>query len=316
MNKDVAVLLATFNGEKYLEEQLQSLFNQKMMPNKLIISDDFSTDSTWHILQNWKSRHPEIIELHKNNTSRHGHVGNFAHLCEIAKQTQCEYFLFCDQDDVWSPNKIDDLIQHCTALESQIGRVPLLMHSDLAVVDEKLNMISPSFFAHQKLPNPNLHSMPKFLIQNVVTGCTTLINRALLSKATPIPNEVIVHDWWFAIIAHLEGIIGFIDKPLVEYRQHSYNSIGAVKKQNILKRHLKAFQTLRLSLDQAEALYPYCSGENTLKIKQFIFFYKLPLGERNKLVKELVNNPDCIIEKSLLFIALQILSFVRKNGVK
>jgi len=148
-------------------------------------------------------------------------------------------------------------------LENIHGKnTPILIHSDLRVVDEQLNEIAPSFVKFQGLPDPRKHDFPKFLYQNVVTGCATFFNRALLEIATPIPEQAIVHDWWFAQCAKLFGVLVYIDEPLLDYRQHGENSIGARchKEQNsFFKKHiylamLKFPQHLANSVVQAQAL--------------------------------------------------------------
>ncbi len=311
----ICVLLATYNGEKFIDEQLASLFSQTVLPNKIFISDDNSTDSTSSLVESWQKQYPNIIELHGNISGWHGHVGNFAYLCELAKKSQCEYFLFCDQDDVWYPNKIEELLRKCHSIE-QISKIAdktraVLVHSDLEIVDEQLNTRALSFFKDQKLPDSNLHSMPKLLIQNVVTGCTTLFNRALLEAATPLPKEVIVHDWWFAIVADLEGVTAFVDSPLVKYRQHDNNSIGAVKNENRIQLYIKAFKHLKLSFLQAKTLNKLYGDSKVNEIRDFVSFYKQPFGKQKALVQRLVNNPNCKIEKSLLYFALFLCSMYR-----
>ena len=312
--RSVAILLATYNGERFIEEQLDSLMNQTQKPDLIIISDDHSSDGTWDILQRWRAKYMDVIEIHKNTTGRHGHVGNFSYLCELAKKSDCDYFLFCDQDDVWLKEKSQLLLSECIEQEAlHSPDFPILVHSDLIVVDEQLNEIAPSFFKYQGLPLASVLSFPKFLIQNNVTGCASLINRALLEKATPLPNEVMVHDWWFALVAKAEGSLCFFDKALIKYRQHGGNAIGAKGAHNSLgfkrvtqqaEQLIRGIKHIKSSLLQMQDLNPFISGPVKEDIGRLINFSNLSHRERVLTVKEIANNPSSHLEVSAIYLAL------------
>lgn len=313
MNRKVCILLATFNGEKYIDQQLDSLLEQSVPADKILISDDGSTDNTWEILKFWQLKYPDKITLFKNDSPENGHVSNFSYLCEIAKDTQFDYFLFCDQDDVWLPNKIEVMLKECILFERQEGEdIPLLIHSDLIVVDSNLRTINSSFFKHQKLPNPNHHKVPKLLIQNVITGCASLINRELLNKATPLPRETVVHDWWFAIIASMIGETRFIDQGLIKYRQHENNAIGALTKRGLLQQFFKAIHHLKLSYLQASIVYSIYNSSYDNELKGFVYFHQLSFSDQRDLVHRIANNPNCKIEKMLIHLSLFLLAKFRK----
>ncbi|GAP74583.1 alpha-L-Rha alpha-1,3-L-rhamnosyltransferase [Pseudoalteromonas sp. SW0106-04] len=312
----VCVLLATYNGSCYIEEQLKSLFEQSCRPQKIIISDDNSTDNTWSIIEQWQKRYPSIVELHRNTTTRHGHVGNFTYLCELGKKTTCKYFLFCDQDDVWLDTKIETLVEECKRQEGEdVGLEPVLVHSDLEVVDSNLKEIAPSFFEYQGLPHASELSFPKLFIQNNVTGCASLVNRCLLELATPLPDQVLVHDWWFTQVAHALGKVSFINNTLVKYRQHGGNAIGASAKQQIkfmspqhIRLLINAAKHLKSSYLQAQALSSKLEKQAPGLAKQqrysFAYLDKLTIKQRWSLAKELVNNRRCLFEKTLMNLAM------------
>ena len=111
-------------------------------------------------------------------------------------------------------------------MEQQFGNIPLLVHTNLEVVDESLNTINDSFMNFQKI-NPIKNNFHNLLIQNTITGCTVMINRKLAKKCLPIPNDAIMHDWWIGLVASQFGKIGYIDEATIKYRQHSSNTIGA-----------------------------------------------------------------------------------------
>lgn len=224
----IHILLASYNGSEFITEQLDSIFSQSHQNIKVTVRDDGSTDNTVELINNYKNNNDVDIALIENSSNKKGHSSNFAALSEIALKSECDYFCFSDQDDVWHSNKLSLLVSEMQGLEkSHANSTPILLHSDLVVVDAKLKAIAPSFVKFQGLPNPKHHSFPEFSYQNVVTGCACMFNKALLNVAVPIPACSPVHDWWFAVCAQSFGIVKFIDMPLINYRQHGVNSIGA-----------------------------------------------------------------------------------------
>ena len=222
-NKDtITILMATYNGEQYLREQLESLQKQNYDNWKLIIGDDNSTDRTLEIISEFQQDCPNQIEMIRNNPPTGSPMKNFMGLL---KKADTSYIMFCDQDDVWEPHKIRTTLECMKKLEEQPD-IPILVHSDLAVLGEK-GVISESFFDYQNLPpKPGLNSL---VVQNSVTGCTMMINRCLqerMMKADDYKN-VIMHDYWAALIAAVYGRIGFVEKHTMYYRQHNHNSVGA-----------------------------------------------------------------------------------------
>ncbi len=218
------MLLATLNGSLFLDEQIRSVFSgQNSPPFRIIARDDGSTDGTINILKRWASASVNfsIVDTCEQVKSP---ALNFSQLMDYV---DAPYFAFSDQDDVWLPRKLHLLHSKLQNLENIFGKdTPLLVHSDLMVVDKSLNVISPSLWRFQGINSQNT-SFSKTLVQNVVTGCAMMANRALLELAKPIPNDAIMHDWWLALVASAFGVIESIPEPLVMYRQHGANSIGA-----------------------------------------------------------------------------------------
>lgn len=142
--------------------------------------------------------------------------------------SEADYVMFCDQDDIWLPDKIDKLMTAMHRLEEECGTdIPLLVHSDLTVVGQDLERISESFWAHQGADPSSSRSVNRLLIQNVVTGCASLCNRKLIEMSLPVPAEAMMHDWWLALVAASFGRIGSIPDTTVLYRQHGKNTLGA-----------------------------------------------------------------------------------------
>lgn len=222
----VEILLATYNGEKYLGSLLESVKNQTYTNWRLVIRDDDSTDATLQIIQQYKAqiKLPNQVICVKDNKGNLGPIQNFAVLFH---RSTASYVMFCDQDDVWKPEKIELSLNKLRSLESLYGKdTPILVHTDLTVVNEKLDQISPSFWQLQKLDPTIGSNLNKLLFHNVITGCTMLINRAAIKRSLPIPKQALMHDYWISLIVAKYGIIEYIPQSTIYYRQHKKNKIG------------------------------------------------------------------------------------------
>lgn len=226
----ICILIATYDSSKFLQEQLDSIVQQDCFVNKIIVSDDGSTDNTLDIIGKFRSRESEIeVSLNANNSGEKGPKANFAHLCSLAVQHHADYYFFCDHDDVWAADKISKSVAQLKRLEHESStQTPILIHTELEVMDEAMLRSFGSLSEYQGLPPAKLQPLSALLHQNVVTGCSVGFNYALLGFATPVPRTAIMHDHWFAICAKSVGIIEYLPELLVRYRQHSNNSIGAL----------------------------------------------------------------------------------------
>lgn len=254
----IDIVLATYNGERFLAEQIRSIQNnigyQKWI-SRLLVIDDGSTDATLKIVKKLSQSDDKITWL-KNTSNMHGASNNFAF---GLAQTESPYIMLSDQDDVWLADKIQLSIDRIKQLEKEYGSVPLLVFSDKEVVDEKLQPICSSYFKLRDIPKDWHLKSEQLCQQNVASGCTMLFNRALVNKAMPIPEQAYMHDWWLALVANKCGKLDLIDKPLIQYRQHDKNTIG-VNERSILSmitrfyQHLKHFEQSFLQIvEQAKA---------------------------------------------------------------
>ena len=134
--------------------------------------------------------------------------------------------MFCDQDDIWEENKIEKSYREIKRIEIKNINTPLLIHTDLKVVDKNICIINKSFWNHEFII-PKHNSFNRLIMQNTITGCTMIINRLLAEKSINIPNEAIMHDWWIGLIASKFGKIYYISDTTIKYRQHINNTIGA-----------------------------------------------------------------------------------------
>ncbi|HEX5711258.1 MAG TPA: glycosyltransferase family 2 protein [Sulfuricurvum sp.] len=218
MNSLISIAMATYNGEKFIAEQLDSILSQSYGNLEIIICDDHSTDSTPAILKNYAMQDGRIKVFF--NAENLGLVKNF----EIALSL-CggEYIALADQDDIWEKEKIATLLQ-------EIGDCALI-HSDASLIDGEGKLLAPSYSRYsRKILGKDIYS---YLLHNNVTGCTALFSRKLLEYALPFPDHIFVHDWWLTLCAYKFGGITYIDEPLIRYRQHGCNQIGAADTRKI-----------------------------------------------------------------------------------
>ena len=217
----VAILLSTFNGESYLQDQLLSLKNQSC-DFTLVWRDDGSSDGTKEIVRQFGFQN--LIECSHSPVGQNiGPLASFNRATERALETEAHYFLYCDQDDVWQADKVATMV---ALADSQALAAPALWHHDLRVVDDDLKTIHPSFWAYMKLEVQS-NELTDLLSRNSVTGAACMANRPLLQMAMPIPDDAVMHDWWLALITAACGTMTAVPQQLVYYRQHGANTIGA-----------------------------------------------------------------------------------------
>jgi glycosyltransferase involved in cell wall biosynthesis len=264
----ILILLSTYNGEKYLKAQLDSLFSQSCQNFKLIIRDDGSTDGTKEILSSYD------IELLSSGENL-GVKKSFETLLKYAfENSDAEYFMFCDQDDVWNKDKIEKTLKKMQELKNLYGnKIPLLVHTDLEVVNERLETLSFSMWKSEHI-NPKANTLNKLLMQNTITGCTMMINRTLAMKSLSISSKAIMHDWWIGLVATAFGKIGFIEESTIKYRQHGRNDTGAkTYDYKFIINKLKKFSDINID-------------KNIFQAKEFLEEYADKLDEKSKIMLE------------------------------
>jgi glycosyltransferase involved in cell wall biosynthesis len=222
--------MATYNGEPFLEQQLDSILAQSNQDWQLLIRDDGSDDNTVRIVEDYVSRLPDRIRLITDNENHLGASLNFGKLLEYA---DTEYIMFSDQDDVWLQNKIELTLNAMKAAEWIYPDKPILIHTDLQVIDSELKTIANSLWSYQKLFPEAGDDLNRIMAQNVVTGCTVMINKKAMAVSMPVPPEAIMYDWWLALNVCRHGKIAYVSIPSVLYRQHSRNSVGAKEARKI-----------------------------------------------------------------------------------
>ncbi len=225
MSVIVEILLPTRNGEAYLADLLDSLLGQDCDGFTILALDDGSADHSEEILHQYAERSPRLSVMKSRRTKASSAVAAFS---ELLERSTAPYVMFCDQDDVWFANKISTTLAAMRHAEQSCpAMTPVLVHTDLQVVGQDLSPIADSFWSYQHLCPDTMDTLPRLLVQNVVTGCTTMINRALAELCGAIPAEAIMHDWWLALLAAACGRIEHIHEATLQYRQHPTNSVGA-----------------------------------------------------------------------------------------
>src|SRR2546430_15714218 len=222
-SSSIDVLLATYNGARYLRPKIESVLNQKEVSFRVLVRDDGSVDETPAIIEHYKRLRPECI-VHLGGSDNLGVIGNFAHLLGEAT---APYVALCDQDDIWEPHKLRILLETMHDLEERHGiDTPLLVHCDLRVVDDALRERHSSYWRFAGV-YPSRSSLPRLLLKNTIAGCASLANKALVRLALPVPRAALMHDYWLALVACAAGHVGAVEEPLMLYRQHERNTIGA-----------------------------------------------------------------------------------------
>ncbi len=242
---DISVVIATFNGEKYLRSQIDSILAQSYNPKEIIVVDDCSTDETMAILMEYASS-DQRFKIIQNETNI-GYIGNFEKGMQMAS---CQLIALSDQDDIWLPNKLKILYSH-------IGKY-LLVYSDSELIDAAGNLLNKKM---SHLKNQIAYSSClMYTIGAWAPGHSMLFRQELIEKCLPFPS-LVTHDFWLGFVATCYSNIQYINEPLVYYRQHSDNAIGANTNQSLKIKYTRS-EKLKKTRERMKLLYEKCPLEN------------------------------------------------------
>lgn len=220
----IDILMSTFNGDRFLVEQIDSILSQDHAEFRLVVRDDGSTDDTVRILNEYAKRDKRIALIRDD----HENLGASGSFFKLVQHSDGELIMLADQDDIWLPEKVSRTFSRMGQLIEKHGKEkPLAVFTDLTVVNEKLAVISDSFWSYQKLDPQISQDWRSLLAQNVVTGCTMMFTEAAKSVILPYALPAMMHDHWIAAMVAKSGHIAYLPEPTVHYRQHGHNVEGA-----------------------------------------------------------------------------------------
>lgn len=244
MGLKCGVALCTYNGQKYLEQQLNSIVSQRQLPDSIVICDDCSSDQTWEILQAFEAASPVPVRIVRNAT-RQGVIKNFE---AAVRLLESDIVFLCDQDDIWLPERISTIARVFESAPEAI-----LVFTDAVLVNEDAEDLGVSLFSELQInrwEDTALGRGKAFEVlcrRNVITGATTAFRRSLLNVALPFP-DVCLHDEWLGLVASAMGNVVKLSCPTIKYRQHGKNVVG-VKKLT----HIQVLKRLWWSTREAES---------------------------------------------------------------
>lgn len=274
---ETVIIMATYNGEKFLREQIESILKNTYQDFELHICDDGSTDRTEKIAREYQASYEGKVFFHKNEKNLRV-IKNF--LVNV-KKFDAKYYMFCDQDDVWLPYKIEHTLEFMKKIENGECDIPTVVFGDAKMVDGELKEYHPSF---QKLNNLDTSKLNlcQLAMENKLIGCTVMFNRALWQRLSDFPEDIKMHDWWVALIGAAFGKVAFLDEPLLLYRQHGGNQVGGVSEMEYIRQNITKLG------EQRQALYDNCR-----QAKAFVDTYRDSLSqEQIQLLDVFGNVPD------------------------
>lgn len=276
----VAILLSTYNGEMFLKEQIESIFSQTFTDWKIFIRDDGSSDNTLKIINEYKTKEPNKIQILTNEHETN--LGASKSFMRLLQLVEADYYMFCDQDDYWLKNKIQLMLSTMSEFEKQKKNTPILIISDLFVVDSKLNILNESFWQYTNL-DPYKISIEFLEVTNCVTGCATFFNKEARDIAIKDIQDVdiIMHDYWLPIcIKGVNGLIHPIKEKTIYYRQHGKNVIGAGDGK--MKSLMNKFLSIYKNLSYNRRLFNMVNKRINISLYNFIYkkikLYKIRKG--------------------------------------
>ena len=286
----VSIVMATYNGEKYLEEQIESILLSTYQDFEIYIYDDGSKDTTMEILNGYKRQYPHKIYISQNESN----LGVTQNFFQAISRTTSDYIMLCDQDDVWKKDKIARTLKRIRQMEVQFGKnLPMAVFTDAHVVDSDLNILEESFFRSGRL-NPRLYDLSHLLMENKLIGCTVMVNGALrkVLQGSSLPKWARYHDGWLGLIASSLGKISFIKEPTLYYRQHENNLVGnksflsyILNRLGNLREQKRALLALQMQAREFAQLYHNLIDEDKLDlILRFSELNQMSFLGRRKLI--------------------------------
>ena len=283
----INIVMSTYNGEQFLAEQIDSIQQQTFKDWQLLIRDDGSSDQTPEIIKSFVAQDPRIVFINEHDRENFGVIKNFF---TLIKHDKADYYFFSDQDDVWLEDKLETML---AAARQYPDQLPLMVYTDLCVVDQNLQVMNQSMIRSQS-HRANTELVQE-LTENTVTGGVAMINHALAERWRTLDN-IIMHDWYLAVLATAIGKLVYIDQPGELYRQHDNNVLGARTFTKRLKTWLsgpskmleKYWWLIHASQVQADKILQEneLGDEQEAVIRNYIALERLPLSQRIRVLRQ------------------------------
>ncbi|MGQ7343874.1 glycosyltransferase family 2 protein [Streptococcus suis] len=281
----VNILMSTYNGQQFLAEQIRSIQDQSYTDWTLFIRDDGSSDNTKEILKDFERQDSRIHLIDSDKSDNLGVIKSFH---KLVNHDRADYYFFSDQDDVWLPNKLELSLKEA---QNYLADLPLMVYMDLKVVNQDLDIMTESMVKSQS-HHANTELVQE-LTENTVTGGVAMINHAL-AEMWQVTDDILMHDWYLALLASAFGNLVFIDQPGELYRQHSDNVLGARTLSKRFKKWIRPhilfavyWDLIKNSQKQARHLLQMpLSQSNRELIEAFVTIMDKPMLERFRILRK------------------------------
>ena len=281
----IHILLSTYNGEQFLAEQIQSIQQQTVQDWKLLIRDDGSTDRTREIIREFVAQDSRIHWINENESKNLGVIKSFHNLAQFE---EADVYFFSDQDDVWLPQKLELSLAEARKYPAEM---PLMVYMDLTVVNQDLEVLSSSMIRSQS-GHANTELVQE-LTENTVTGGVAMVNHALIQLWNQT-EDILMHDWYLALLATAFGKLVYIDQPGELYRQHEHNVLGARTWSKRIKKWLRPSLLFRMYWDlikksQQQAAFLLdmpLSAEKRELVAAYVTILDQPMHERWRILRQ------------------------------
>lgn len=281
----VNILMSTYNGQQFLAEQIRSIQDQSYTDWTLFIRDDGSSDNTKEILKDFERQDSRIHLIDSDKSDNLGVIKSFH---KLVNHDKADYYFFSDQDDVWLPNKLELSLKEA---QNYLVDLPLMVYMDLKVVNQDLEIMTESMVKSQS-HHANTELVQE-LTENTVTGGVAMINHAL-AEMWQETDDILMHDWYLALLASAFGNLVFIDQPGELYRQHSDNVLGARTLSKRFKKWIRPhilfavyWDLIKNSQKQARHLLQMpLSQSNRELIEAFVTIMDKPMLERFRILRK------------------------------
>jgi len=281
----VNILMSTYNGQQFLAEQIRSIQDQSYTDWTLFIRDDGSSDNTKEILKDFERQDSRIHLIDSDKSDNLGVIKSFH---KLVNHDRADYYFFSDQDDVWLPNKLELSLKEA---QNYLADLPLMVYMDLKVVNQDLEIMTESMVKSQS-HHANTELVQE-LTENTVTGGVAMINHAL-AEMWQETDDILMHDWYLALLASAFGNLVFIDQPGELYRQHSDNVLGARTLSKRFKKWIRPhilfavyWDLIKNSQKQARHLLQMpLSQSNRELIEAFVTIMDKPMLERFRILRK------------------------------